>query len=147
MTIRSITQQDLDACAELYAAVFSAPPWRESWSREHAYQRLSHFYHSAGFEGRVYDAQGIKALVLGTSEPFGPSTLFYLREMCVHPQQQNRGIGKYLLTAFIKILKQSGIDEIYLFTERDIPAAHFYRSLGFRCDSTMQSFSLSFDQK
>jgi aminoglycoside 6'-N-acetyltransferase I len=58
MKIRSLTEEDLESAAKLYASVFSAAPWSEPWRETTAYVRLRHFYNSPGFSGVLAEASG-----------------------------------------------------------------------------------------
>jgi aminoglycoside 6'-N-acetyltransferase I len=141
MNLRNINETDLEECARLYAAVFSAEPWNEAWNRETALARLSHFYKSAGFIGVLAEQDGIIGFALGNSEPFCFGTLFYLREMCVHKAHQSQGIGSKVYLTLEKQLESSLVRGIYLATDRAIPAAQFYVGKGFGCSESMGFYS------
>lgn len=51
MKFRVIQEADIDACASLFAQVFSSAPWNEGWDDDFAFDRLFHFYKSKGFIG------------------------------------------------------------------------------------------------
>ena len=119
------------ACSELYCQVFSGPPWSEHWSLENANERLNHFYKSKGFIGLLAENQGTKGFVLGNTEPFLNGDWFYLREMCVARTDQGQGIGTDLLKQLNIFLANKSVQNIYLATDRNIPAAKFYEKHGF----------------
>lgn len=131
MIIRDIKNDDLEPCSELYSQVFSSSPWSEKWSKEQAYERLNHFYKSEGFIGLIAEKQGIRGFVLGNSEPFLDGNWFYLREMCVSQKNQSQGFGTSLLKKLSAVLSAESVKNIYLATERNIPAARFYEKNGF----------------
>ena len=141
MDIRNISEQDLPACAELFAQVFSQPPWNEPWSQEAALQRLSHFYQSKGFAGVLLQDHGLLGFALGNIEPFYFGDLFYLREMCVDPMAQNAGNGQRLMHALQETLQQQAVKGIYLTTEHQIAAASFYQKQGFQPSEAMRFYS------
>ena len=122
---------------KLYSQVFSGPPWSEEWSKEKANKRLSHFYRSEGFVGLLAENDGINGFVLGNTEPFLDSAWFYLREMCVCPNLQGQGIGSKLLYELNCLLANKAVRNIYLATDRNIPAAKFYQSNGFSQEEKM----------
>lgn len=132
MRYREIKQIDLEKCAELYSKVFSSEPWNEPWDIEIAFKRLSHFYESKGFIGILAEDENVMGLVLGNYEPFHKGDVFYLREMCVDTTQQRSGIGEELLNKLERVLNKESIKSMYLATEKDIPAASFYKKNGFR---------------
>ena len=129
--IRELRTDDLMSCSELYSQVFSGPPWSEKWNKEKAYERLSHFQKSEGFVGLLAENDGIKGLVLGNTEPFLDGYWFYLREMCVSTTFQGHGVGASLLKQLKVTLEAKKVKNIYLATDRNIPAAKFYEKNGF----------------
>ncbi len=137
MDIKSITKQDLDACALLFTEVFSDAPWSEAWTYKSAIQRLSHFYESKGFSGVLVEDEGVVGFALGNVEPFHFGEMFYLREMCVDSTKQNVGYGHRILESLEQSLKNQGVYSIYLTTERQIPAAQFYQKHGYDFKETM----------
>jgi len=147
MDIRSISEQDLPTCAELFAQVFSQTPWNEPWSQEAAFKRLSHFYQSKGFTGVLLQDQSLVGFALGNIEPFYFGDLFYLREMCVDSATQNSGNGQLLMGALHEMLQQQGVKGIYLTTEKQIVAAKFYQKQGFKPSESMRFYSKRIGQK
>lgn len=137
MIIRSLTSADLLACARLYAQVFSSPPWNEPWSESRALERLSHFYHCQGFVGFIAEADDLSGFILGNREPFHSGQLFYLREMCVNPKMQNTGCGSQLLEQLQNGLSRYEVQAMYLTTDREIAAAHFYQRRDFNYSESM----------
>jgi len=98
MIIRSIESEDLDGISDLYTSVFSAAPWNEPWSREKAKVRLGHIFQSKGFVGLLIEIdKSIETIALGNTEPFLDEITFYLKEMCVNPKFQGKGIGQKLI--------------------------------------------------
>jgi len=131
VTIRNIDKRDLESCAALYAQVFSSAPWSEPWTAQAALDRLNHFYESNGFAGVLAESDGVLGFALGNAEPFHTEVLFYLREMCVGPAHQGRGLGGRLYQALERELSLKSVKRVYLATERAIPAARFYIKNGF----------------
>lgn len=133
MIIRNIERADLEDCAALYADVFSSFPWNESWTTQVAIDRLAHFYESKGFSGVLAEDNGLRGFALGNIEPFHTGNLFYLREMCVANVHQSQGVGSQIYKGLEGNLRLREVDEVYLATEREIPAAKFYFSIVFKC--------------
>ena len=138
MNIRDIEKQDLPELARLYAAVFNASPWCEPWTEAAALKRLAHFYESKGFIGLLAEENKlIKAMLMGTLEPYITNNLFYLREICVAVNEQNQGIGKSLLSALNTKLSAHGVIGQYVATDKNLPAASFYASNGYVSNNEM----------
>src|SRR5690554_3259223 len=117
VTVRSIEKKDLEACAALYAQVFSQAPWDEPWTTKAALERLSHFYESIGFCGVLAESDSVLGFALGNAEPFHTEALFYLREMCTSPTHQGRGLGGRLYASLEKELSLINVKRVYLATE------------------------------
>jgi ribosomal protein S18 acetylase RimI-like enzyme len=137
MKIRSIEKQDIKGCAKLFAQVFSSAPWNEPWTEEDAFTRLNHFYESEGFLGILIEKDRILGFALGNWEPFYFGNMFYLREMCTDTKLQSQGIGSKVYSALESELTSSSVKSIYLTTEREIPAASFYKKHGFNYSEKM----------
>ncbi len=51
-------EERLDACARLYAAVFSSEPWNAPWTETNARDRLQEILDTPGFLGLVVEDEG-----------------------------------------------------------------------------------------
>ena len=140
---RAMDRGDLEACATLFAQVFSTPPWSEPWTHEGALARLEHFHASPGGVGLLMPGEGgaVAGFLLGHLEPYLEGKLFYLREMCVASHRQGQGIGSRLYRGLEKQLVAHDVRAVYLATDRGIPAAAFYQGLGFRCSEGMAFYA------
>ena len=131
LKIRPIEENDVECCATLFAQVFSGEPWCEPWTEKKAFVRLDHFYKSIDFLGVLIESDHILGFALGNWEPFYFGKMFYLREMCTAQASQSQGIGGRVFSALEEELVSQSISSIYLTTEREIPAASFYKKHGF----------------
>jgi len=141
VSFRNIEKKDLEGCAELYADVFPSAPWSEPWTAQAAIESLVHFYESKGFVGVLAEADGVFGFALGNIEPFHTKDLFYLREMCIARKSQFQGIGGQVYKALESELHERKVEQVYLATDRDIPAARFYLSNGFKCAKEMEFYT------
>ncbi|MCE8011444.1 GNAT family N-acetyltransferase [Billgrantia desiderata] len=143
MQPRRLERCNLQACAALFAQVFSSVPWNEPWHADGALARLEHFFESPGAVGVVGLGEGeeLEGFLLGNLEPYLDGKLFYLREMCVATHRQGQGIGSQLYGVLEEELATSDVRAVYLATGRDIPAARFYQQLGFRCSEGMAFYA------
>ena len=147
MKLRSIIEEDVEACAALFTRVFSSEPWSEEWNETVALERLSHFYQSKGFVGVLAEQNGVVGFALGNTEPYYFGSMFYLREMCTQTTLQNRGVGNKILDALEKQLHAQEVHSIYLTTERAIPAASFYQKKGFSYKEEMGFYAKRVNSK
>jgi ribosomal protein S18 acetylase RimI-like enzyme len=141
MTIstRSIEEVDLVPCAEVFVMVFSNPPWNEAWDIGDVKTRLEEMYHTPGSYGVIaIDENEVLGFALGYAEQWRRGKKhFYLKEMCVLPSHQRRGIGTAIIKTLCRDLAATGAEAIYLLTARDSPAQTFYERLGFHVNAKM----------
>ena len=127
--LKKLDIDNIDVIKGFFVDVFTNEPWNDDWSNE----KQLHEY--------VIDLIGnANSLTLGyflNSEMVGLSmghirhwytgTEYYIDEFCICRNQQSLGIG----TKFLKDVEQyiSGRDmtQIFLQTERNVPAYHFYK--------------------
>ena len=146
MIIRFIESEDLLNISDLYSSVFSAAPWNEPWNHEKALLRLSHIYQSKSFVGLLVEIEGaIEAITVGNTEPFLDKNIFHLREMCVNPMLQGKGVGQRLIKKLHIELKKLGVSGVYLTTRNDIKAANFYRKNGYNLEESQGVYEILFN--
>lgn len=133
LQVRHIQEGDLAELTQLYVQCFNAPPWHDAWSLDAARERLTEIYRHPRFLGLLAPAAGSPtALVMGYCERCASGMQFYLREMCVAPSHQRKGIGASLLAALLSRLREAGVAQIYLETSGGGAAEAFYRKAGFQ---------------
>jgi aminoglycoside 6'-N-acetyltransferase I len=123
---------DLGHAAALFARVFNGDPWNDQWSVTTATRRLSDLLgtpRSMGVILRDTENETIAGFALGSCEQWFVRQHFFLREMCVAPELQRRGLGHLLLEALEARL--SHVDQFYLMTGRNGPAESFYQHHGY----------------
>ena len=66
-----------------------------------------------------------------------------LASIAVDPDHMNRGLGKSLVHAFLKMSKDLGAEVVYLTTDADNndKVNNFYKSLGFKLNNTFLAYS------
>lgn len=141
MKYRTMNESDIEPCGSIFAKVFASEPWNENWIDAISIDRLSHFYHSKGFLGVVAEREHIVGFALGNIEPFYFGPMYYLREMCVSMIAQGEGVGSKMLDALERELSDLKVKQIYLATDRLIPAASFYKGKGFLPSKTLAFYS------
>ncbi|MEM6836956.1 MAG: GNAT family N-acetyltransferase [Cyanobacteria bacterium P01_C01_bin.120] len=136
--LKPIEHGHLKECADLFTAVFSHPPWDETWSQEIALERLKNCYDTPGSYGIVAIAEDkVFGFAIGHVEAWYENRHFYLKEMCVHPTNQRSGTGTKIMDRLHQTLSSKGVSMIYLLTARESSAAAFYENCGFSNSSRM----------
>lgn len=144
MKYSSISLEDISSCAKIFCEVFNNPPWNENWVLSSAIPRLKETFEHPGFFGLKADSDSkIVGFVMGYTETWHEKKHYYLKEMCVIPEKQRRGIGSSLLDELKKHLIYRQGSNIYLLTLRDSQAQSFYAKNGFYVSDTMIVMGLS----
>lgn len=132
MNIRTYTAQDLQKCTATFIEVFNAEPWNDEWTTERATRYLHDFTQTPGFLGLLAMEQDeIVGLLFGVRKAWWSGDEFFIHEMCVKTTAQKSGIGSQMLNQLVEMLKEEGVQDILLITDRGIPAEEFYKKNGF----------------
>ena len=134
MELRRLTGEDRGTVTRLFTDVFTNEPWNDDWSdREQldAYIRdltgQSYSLTLGYFDGDV-----LTALAMGYIKHWYSGTEYIINELCVDRQRQGQGIGSSFLKAIEEYLSENGISQIFLLTDRNVPAYQFYLKNGFQ---------------
>ena len=131
MEFKLLEEKELIKCTETFINVFNDEPWNDEWTFTKAQKYLLDFYNAPGFLGVIaLDNKEVIGFIFGVQRTWWSGNEFYIHEMCVESQHQNKGIGKSLLDHLIKLLGND-ISNITLLTDRGIPAEDFYKKNGF----------------
>ena len=134
MELRRLTGEDRGTVTRLFTDVFTNEPWNDDWSdREQldAYIRdltgQSYSLTLGYFDGEV-----LTSLAMGYIKHWYSGTEYIINELCVDRQRQGQGIGSSFLKAIEEYLSENGISQIFLLTDRNVPAYQFYLKNGFQ---------------
>ncbi|MBE9193496.1 GNAT family N-acetyltransferase [Gloeocapsopsis crepidinum LEGE 06123] len=142
MKLQPIEYCHLKECADLFIAVFSNPPWNETWSQKSALSRLKDCYDTPGSYGIIAIAENqVFGFAIGFAETWYKDKHFFLKEMCVQSAKQRSGIGTKIMDMLYQDLVTQGVRTMYLLTVRDSSAEAFYEKCGFSNHSKMQIMS------
>lgn len=132
MNFKTVTSNDLQKCAQTFIEVFNAAPWNDEWTSLNAEKYLMDFSNTPGFKGILaVESEEIIGFIFGVHRTWWSGDEFYINEMCVVQNQQNKGVGKALFQQLMKEIEGTTITNISLLTDRGIPAEHFYKKNGF----------------
>ena len=128
-----IDKSNILAFSDLYVSVFNAAPWKDGWSLEAVHERFRSFSNYPSFFGLGHVADGRpNALAFGWSERWVNGWHYHLKEMCVAPHVQRRGLGGKLIAELEQRLLLQGIGRVFLETGHSAPARAFYERHGYR---------------
>lgn len=130
--IEAFGVEHLDDCAHLFMSAFNAEPWNDSYTLDTAKRQLDWHLRVPGCVGLVSVSEGIVAFALGYREPTDVGDVFHLSIFCVRPDVQRTGVGTKLLRNLEDRLRETGVNTIYLGTNKGTPAEAFYRKHGYK---------------
>ena len=136
---------DLEEIKQLFRSVFTVYPWNEDWSDE---KQLDEYLRDI-MEVRnplvfgLYEDELI-GFSIGKIKHWCGGTEYFIEELCIRNEYQGKGYGKAFFSLIEEKLKEKGLNQIYLTTDRDVPAYCFYKKIGFREIPELTSFFKEF---
>ncbi len=147
ISITPMEKKALNDYSELYASVFNAEPWNDSWTLDSAKLRIESFMNDNSFFGmELRDGGVLKGIIFGQWEYYFDGKYFRIVEFCVRTSQQGRGFGKSLLSAFKEKLARLGAVTIFLITQHGERTEGWYTRQGFRTAGQDIIMNLSLQQ-
>ena len=143
MELKRLSIDDKEAIEKLFTDVFSGEPWNDDWSDSKQLdlyiddlcgQKYSITY-------GLYDGCELIGLSMGYIKHWYTGTEYIINELCIKTDRQNSGAGTFFLKQIEKSIKEMGLKQIFLLTDRDVPAYHFYRKNGFIEVSSLVPFA------
>ncbi len=133
MDIRPVQEEDLPRCAQLYAEVFSSPPYQEDWTYERALARLREFWLACSRSCFVAEQQGrVVGFAFCSYHTWWFGRVVRIEELGVDFRLQRHGIGTTLLEHVMAAGREAeGIQSVEVVTPRTVPALEFYAAHGF----------------
>lgn len=145
MIIKEMSLNNLEEIKQLFRSVFTVDPWNEDWSDE---KQLDEYLRDI-MEVRnplvfgLYEDELI-GFSIGKIKHWCGGTEYFIEELCIRNEYQGKGYGKAFFSLIEEKLKEKGLNQIYLTTDRDVPAYHFYKKIGFREIPEITSFFKEF---
>ena len=131
--VEELNIDNIDAITRFFKEVFTAEPWNDDWSNEnqlHEYIKdLIGNPNSLTFG--LFEKGDLIGLSMGNIRHWYTGTEYYIHEFCISTKIQGCGLGTYFLKYIEENIKERGIVQIFLQTERDVPAYKFYQKNGF----------------
>ncbi len=132
MTIRTMKESDIPACAELLRAVYNNELWQCRWSEQCAQNYLTDYFDAAKFIGYVIENEdGVFGAVFAHEKIWWNNSEVFIDEMFIRPDMQGKGHGSALLARMEEYVKEKGLAGFTLSTNRFAPAPGFYKKNGF----------------
>ena len=79
----------------------------------------------------LYDGGELVGISIGCIKHWCRGTEYHIEELCIRTDMQGKGYGTEFFRLIEDLLKERGYRQIYLQTQRNMPAYEFYKKLGF----------------
>ena len=134
MELKELTISDREAITELFLDVFMNEPWNDDWSdRKQLYAYITELVgQECSLTLGYYDGDKLIGLSMGHIKHWYQGTEYFIDEFCVDRQYQGKGIGSSFMDSIEDYLRNNEVSDIFLLTERNVPAYEFYLHRGFR---------------
>ncbi|MBQ8150659.1 MAG: GNAT family N-acetyltransferase [Clostridia bacterium] len=132
-SFRRIGMDEVERVKELFTGVFTAEPWLDDWSDE---RQLDLYLSDLMGQGSslaygLFDGDALVGLSMGHIRHWYSGTEYYIDELCIRTDRQGSGLGTRFLGEIEKAIRELGLKQIFLQTERYVPAYGFYLKNGF----------------
>ena len=140
---RRVGMQEIEEIQALFVQVFTAEPWNDDWSdRQQLRLYLTDLLgQSNSLTFGLYEGPALMGLSMGRIKHWYTGTEYCIDELCIRTDRQRQGLGSHFLEELQRQLKSMGIEQIFLQTDRDVPAYEFYLKNGFLELSDLVSFA------
>ena len=133
MILKQLSIDDKEAIKDLFISVFTGEPWNDDWSDS---KQLDQYLEDLCGQGYslafgLYDDGELIGLSMGYIKHWYTGTEYIINELCIKTDRQGSGAGSFFLTQIEKAIKEMGLKQIFLLTDRDVPAYHFYKKNGY----------------
>ena len=145
MILKQLSVDDKEAIKDLFISVFTGEPWHDDWSDS---KQLDQYLEDLCGQGYslafgLYDDGELIGLSMGYIKHWYTGTEYIINELCIKTDRQGSGAGSFFLTQIEKAIKEMGLKQIFLLTDRDVPAYHFYKKNGYAEVSSLVPFAKS----
>lgn len=132
-SFKRIGLNETEKIKELFRSVFTAEPWNDDWSDT---EQLNDYLHDLTGQGNsltygLYDGGELIGVSMGHIRHWYSGTEYCIDEFCIKTDRQGTGAGTYFLKEIEKAMKEIGLVQIFLQTEKNVPAYRFYEKNGF----------------
>lgn len=133
MELKVLSIKDKEIVTALFKDVFTNEPWHDDWSDT---AQLDAYItdltgQSYSLTLGYFDGDQMVALSMGYIKHWYSGTEYIINEFCVDRHLQGKGIGSSFLKAIETYLSEHKISQIFLLTDRNVPAYSFYQHNGF----------------
>lgn len=133
LELRELNVDNIEEIKTFFVEIFTKEPWNDDWSNQeqlHAYI-MDLIGNRNSLVLALFEKNVMVGLAMGNIRHWYSGTEYYIDEFCVKREEQGRGLGTQFLKAIEEYIKTKGMEQIFLQTERNVPAYSFYKKNGF----------------
>lgn len=133
LELRRLSTDDKEAITNVFVSVFTREPWNDDWSdREQLDLYINDLTgQSYSLTYGLYDQDELIGISMGYIKHWYTGTEYIINELCIKTDRQGTGAGTFFLSGIEKAIKELGLKQIFLLTDRDVPAYGFYKKNGY----------------
>ena len=133
MKIMIPKEEDIQACAKVYASAYNIEPWNERYDILEVEKYISSYLNSDTKRCFVLvEDDVIKGVALGLIVPSISGPYFRLEDFCIDASEHRNGFGSVFMELLIKEVAKYGCDSVLLGTQKEYPSHQFYIKNGFQ---------------
>ncbi len=131
--VERIGMAQAESIKSLFVSVFTAEPWNDDWSdtRQLAQYIDDLIGQRSSLTYGLYEGDCLIGLSMGHIKHWYSGTEYCIDEFCLRRDRQGQGMGSAFLQEIEKKIAALGLTQVFLQTERDVPAYRFYRKNGY----------------
>ena len=133
METKELSMKNFEEIKYIFKEVFTKEPWLDNWDDDN--QLNEYLLDIMGMRNPLiygfYLQQKLIGISIGYIKHWCSGTEYCIDEFCIITDKQRKGYGTVFIKQIEESLKQKNIHVIYLNTERNVPAYHFYKKVGF----------------
>lgn len=133
MELRELSINNNEEIKSFFVNIFSKEPWNDDWSNDN--QLHSYIKDLIGNSNSLtlgfFENNTMVGLSMGHIRHWYSGTEYYIDEFCIKTELQGNGLGSKFLQEVEQFIKTKGIVQIFLHTERRMPAYQFYMKNGY----------------
>ena len=133
MELKVLSLEDRKIITDLFTDVFTNEPWNDDWSDQAQLEAYITDLTGQSYSLTLgyFEGDRILGLSMGYIKHWYSGTEYIINEFCVDRHSQGKGIGTAFMKAIEAYLSENGIRQIFLLTDKDVPAYTFYQRNGF----------------
>ncbi len=127
--LKQLDISNIDTIKPFFVDIFTNEPWNDDWSdEEQLHQYIMDLIGQTNSLTLGFFLKGeMVGLAMGHIKHWYEGTEYYIEEFCICRTKQGLGIGTEFLKSIEQNIVSQNIKHIFLQTERNVPAYHFYK--------------------